>query len=32
MKGLAHLFTPEALKQKEVHHKAKMALYKRNTL
>jgi hypothetical protein len=32
MKKLAHLFTPEALKQKEVHHKAKMALYKRNTL
>ena len=32
MKGLAHLFTPEALKQKEVHHKAKMALYKRNKL
>jgi hypothetical protein len=32
MKGLAHLFTPEALKQKEVHHKAKLALYKRNTL
>jgi len=32
MQQLAHLFTPEALKQKEVHHKAKMALYKRNTL
>ena len=32
MKKLAHLFTPEALKQKEVNHKAKMALYKRNTL
>ena len=32
MKKLAHLFTPEALKQKEVHHKAKMALYKRKTL
>jgi len=32
MQQLAYLFTPEALKQKEVHHKAKMALYKRNTL
>jgi hypothetical protein len=32
MRKLRHLFTPEALKQKEVHHKAKMALYKRNTL
>jgi hypothetical protein len=32
MESLKHLFTPEALKQKEVHHKAKMALYKRNTL
>jgi len=32
MRNLRHLFTPEALKQKEVHHKAKMALYKRNTL
>ena len=32
MESLQHLFTPEALKQKEVHHKAKMALYKRNQL
>ena len=32
MESLQHLFTPEALKQKEVHHKAKMALYKRNKL
>nr|UXQ87933.1 MAG: replication initiation protein [Microvirus sp.] len=32
MESLQHLFTPEALKQKEVHHKAKMALHKRNQL
>jgi len=32
MEKLSHLFTPEALKQKELHFKAKMALYKRNKL
>jgi hypothetical protein len=31
-KKIQHLFTPEALKQKELNHKAKMALYKRNKL
>ncbi len=29
MKGLAHQFTHEAFKQKEIHHKAKKTLYKR---
>jgi hypothetical protein len=31
-KKIQHQFTPEALKQKELNHKAKMALYKRNQL
>ena len=32
MAKLQHLFTPEALKQKELEHKARMGLYKRNKL
>lgn len=32
MKKLAHQYTPEALKAKEIHHRAKMALYKREKL
>jgi hypothetical protein len=32
MDKLAHLFTPEALKQAEKTHKARMSLYKRNKL
>ena len=32
MDKLAHLFTPEALKQAEKNHKARMSLYKRNKL
>jgi hypothetical protein len=31
-KKIQYLFTPEALKQKELNHKAKMALYKREQL
>jgi hypothetical protein len=32
MDQLQHLFTPEALKQKELNHKARMALYSRKIL
>jgi hypothetical protein len=32
MDQLQHLFTPEALKQKELNHKARMAIYKRRKL
>lgn len=32
MEQLQHLFTPEALKQQELNHKARMAIYKRRKL